>query len=148
MRALLQRVTEACVSVEDQIIGQIGPGVLILVCAMPEDDLDTARALALKISKLRLFKDEAGKMNLSLTQTGGSALVVSQFTLAADTSRGTRPGFSYAAKPDAAQTLYLQFAHALKNLGVPVETGQFGADMLVSLTNDGPVTIWLDTEKP
>ena len=148
MRALLQRVSEASVTVDEQIIGQIGHGLLILVCAMPEDDLDIVRALALKISKLRVFEDDAGKMNLSLAQTGGSALVVSQFTLAADTSRGTRPGFSYAAKPDLAETLYLQFAHALKGLGIPVETGKFGADMAVGLVNDGPVTIWLDTEKP
>lgn len=146
MRALLQRVTDASVTVEGTVIGQIGPGLLILVCAMPDDTTATADALALKISKLRLFKDDAGKMNLSLTQTGGSALVVSQFTLAADTSRGTRPGFSYAAKPDMAETLYLHFANALRNLDIPVETGRFGADMSVALTNDGPVTIWLDTE--
>ncbi|MBB3993461.1 D-tyrosyl-tRNA(Tyr) deacylase [Sulfitobacter undariae] len=146
MRALLQRVIQASVTVEGKIIGQIDAGLLVLVCAMPEDDYDTAKALALKISKLRLFKDEAGKMNLSLTQTGGSALVVSQFTLAADTRRGTRPGFSYAAKPDVAETLYLQFASALRDLGLPVETGKFGADMSVALTNDGPVTLWLDTD--
>ncbi|QUJ77014.1 D-tyrosyl-tRNA(Tyr) deacylase [Sulfitobacter albidus] len=145
MRALLQRVTHASVTVDGQTIGQIGPGLLILVCAMPEDDFDTVRALALKISKLRLFKDDAGKMNLSLTQTGGSALVVSQFTLAADTSRGNRPGFSGAAKPDVAETLYLQFAHALRDLNIPTQTGQFGADMAVTLINDGPVTLWLDT---
>jgi D-tyrosyl-tRNA(Tyr) deacylase len=146
MRALLQRVTDASVTVDGQTIGEIGAGLLILICAMPDDDYDTAKALALKISKLRLFKDDAGKMNLSLVQTGGSALVVSQFTLAADTRRGTRPGFSYAAKPDVAETLYLQFAYALRDLNIPVETGQFGADMSVALTNDGPVTIWLDTD--
>ncbi|HIF78692.1 MAG TPA: D-tyrosyl-tRNA(Tyr) deacylase, partial [Sulfitobacter sp.] len=106
MRALLQRVTEASVTVEGDIIGEIGPGLLILVCAMPEDTEETAEKLALKISKLRLFKDEGGKMNLSLAQTGGAALVVSQFTLAADTSRGNRPGFSGAAKPDMAEALY------------------------------------------
>jgi D-tyrosyl-tRNA(Tyr) deacylase len=146
MRALLQRVSHASVTVEGEVIGEISEGLLILVCAMPEDTFDTAKALALKISKLRLFKDEAGKMNLSLTQTGGSALVVSQFTLAADTRRGTRPGFSYAAKPDMAETLYFQFTHALRDLNIPVQTGQFGADMSVALTNDGPVTIWLDTD--
>lgn len=145
MRALLQRVTQASVTVESEVIGQIGPGLLIFVCAMPEDTTATADALALKISKLRLFKDDADKMNLSLTQIGGSALVVSQFTLAADTSRGTRPGFSYAAKPDMAKALYEHFAQALAALNIPVETGQFGADMSVALTNDGPVTIWLDT---
>lgn len=146
MRALLQRVHEASVTVDAEVVGQTGPGLLVFVCAMPGDDLDTVRALATKISKLRLFKDEAGKMNLSLVQTGGSALVVSQFTLAADTSRGNRPGFSGAAKPDDAETLYLQFAHMLKTLGIETQTGKFGADMDVSLTNDGPVTIWLDTD--
>jgi D-tyrosyl-tRNA(Tyr) deacylase len=145
MRALLQRVTEASVTVEGEVVGEIGAGLLILVCAMPEDTAKTAEALALKISKLRLFKDAAGKMNLSLAQTGGAALVVSQFTLAADTSRGTRPGFSYAAKPDLAEALYLGFADALRALEIPVATGRFGADMSVALVNDGPVTIWLDT---
>jgi len=147
MRAVLQRVTQASVTVDGAVIGQIEKGLMILVCAMPEDDEKTAEALALKISKLRLFKDDAGKMNLSLAQTGGAALVVSQFTLAADTSRGTRPGFSYAAKPDAAKALYLHFADQLRGLGIPVETGEFGADMSVALVNDGPVTICLDTER-
>ena len=146
MRALLQRVTTASVTVEGEVIGKIEAGLLILVCAMPDDDTTTADALALKISKLRLFKDDEGKMNLSLTQTGGSALVVSQFTLAADTSRGNRPGFSAAAKPDTAKALYEHFAQALNALDIPVQTGQFGADMSVALTNDGPVTIWLDTD--
>lgn len=145
MRALLQRVTEASVSVADDVVGQCGSGLMILVCAMPGDSEDSATALATKVSKLRLFKDDAGKMNLSILQTGGTALVVSQFTLAADTSRGNRPGFSGAAKPDAAEALYLTFAQSLRDLGVPTETGRFGADMSVSLTNDGPVTIWLDT---
>lgn len=145
MRALLQRVSDASVTVDGNTIGACGPGLLILVCAMPEDTEQTADALALKISKLRLFKDDAGKMNLSLVQTGGSALVVSQFTLAADTSRGNRPGFSGAAKPDEAKALYLHFAQALGALGIAAQTGEFGADMAVNLTNDGPVTIWLDT---
>ncbi len=148
MRALLQRVTQASVSVDGEIVGQCGPGLLVLVCAMPGDSLDTVRALAAKVSKLRLFKDDAGKMNLSILQTGGSALVVSQFTLAADTSRGNRPGFAGAASPGDAETLYLQFAHELTRLGVPSETGRFGADMQVHLVNDGPVTIWLDTDAP
>lgn len=146
MRALLQRVTQAAVTVDEEVVGQIDSGLLILVCAMPDDDTATADKLALKISKLRLFKDEAGKMNLSLAQTGGNALVVSQFTLAADTRRGTRPGFSYAAKPELARALYEHFATALRELDIPVETGRFGADMSVALTNDGPVTIWLDTD--
>ena len=148
MRALLQRVTEASVTVEGEIIGEIGPGLLILVCAMPEDTVETAEKLALKISKLRLFKDEGGKMNLSLAQTGGAALVVSQFTLAADTSRGNRPGFSCAAKPDMAEALYTHFARSLTTLDIPVQTGRFGADMSVALVNDGPVTLWLDSAAP
>ena len=141
MRALLQRVTEASVTVEGDIIGEIGPGLLILVCAMPEDTEETAEKLALKISKLRLFKDEGGKMNLSLAQTGGAALVVSQFTLAADTSRGNRPGFSAAAPPDEGERLYEHFVSALRATGIHVETGRFGADMAVHLVNDGPVTV-------
>ncbi|WP_187431531.1 D-aminoacyl-tRNA deacylase [Roseobacter fucihabitans] len=148
MRALIQRVAEASVTVDARIVGQIGPGLLILVCAMPGDDDALAKTLALKVSKLRIFHDAAGKMNLSLQQTGGSALVVSQFTLAADTSRGNRPGFSGAAPPDAANALYLRFAQALRDLDIPVETGRFGADMKVALINDGPVTIWLDTQAP
>lgn len=148
MRALLQRVSAASVTVDGTEIARIGPGLLIFVCAMPEDTYDTAKALAAKVAKLRLFKDDAGKMNLNIAQSEGAALVVSQFTLAADTSRGTRPGFSYAAKPDVAETLYLQCAHALKALNIPTQTGKFGADMSVALTNDGPVTIWLDTARP
>ena len=145
MRALLQRVTEASVTVEGEVIGKIGPGLLILVCAMPEDTEETAEKLALKISKLRLFKDDGGKMNLSLAQTGGGALVVSQFTLAADTSRGNRPGFSAAAPPDEGERLYEYFARVLMEQGIPVATGRFGADMAVSLINDGPVTIWMES---
>jgi len=146
VRALLQRVANASVTVDGVQISAIGPGLLIFVCAMPDDSFDTVQALAAKVAKLRLFKDDAGKMNLNVTQAGGAALVVSQFTLAADTSRGTRPGFSYAAKPDVAETLYMQFAHALRDLNIDVQTGKFGADMSVALTNDGPVTIWLDTD--
>ena len=145
MRALLQRVSDAAVHVDGALIGQTGPGLLILVCAMPGDSEAIAEKLAEKISKLRIFKDDAGKMNLSLVNAGGSALVVSQFTLAADLSRGNRPGFSGAAKPDEAKALYLHFAQALRDLGIATETGQFGADMAESLTNDGPVTMWIDT---
>lgn len=148
MRALLQRASTASVRVGEDVTGEIRAGLLIFVCAMPDDTPDVSAKLAAKIAKLRLFKDDAGKMNLSLAQTGGSALVVSQFTLAADTSRGNRPGFSGAAKPAEAEALYLQFIADLKSLGVPVETGRFGADMAVSLTNDGPVTLWLDTDAP
>lgn len=146
MRALLQRVTDASVTVKGEIVGEIGPGLLILVCAMPGDDVAAVQKLAQKITKLRIFKDDEGKMNLSLAQTGGEALVVSQFTLAADTKRGNRPGFSSALRTPEAETLYLQFAHAMKNLNVSTKTGRFGADMSVALTNDGPVTIWIDTE--
>ncbi|MEM1352131.1 MAG: D-aminoacyl-tRNA deacylase [Pseudomonadota bacterium] len=148
MRALLQRVSNASVSVDGDVIGQIDAGLLVLVCAMPGDTDDTAKALAAKISKLRIFKDAAGKMNQSLVDAGGAALVVSQFTLAADTSRGNRPGFSSALGPDEAHALYLKFAHFLRELNVPTQTGRFGADMSVALVNDGPVTIWLDTDQP
>ena len=144
MRALLQRVTEARVTVEGAVIGQIGPGLMILVCAMQGDAEDQAKALAAKVGKLRIFQDDAGKMNRSVLDVGGSALVVSQFTLAADTSRGNRPGYSSAADPETGNRLYEVFARALSESGIPVATGRFGANMAVSLTNDGPVTIWLE----
>ena len=144
MRALIQRVSEARVEVGGDVIGQTGPGLLILVCAMQGDGDEQALALAQKIAKLRIFKDDAGKMNRSLLDIGGSALVVSQFTLAADTSRGNRPGFSTAAPPDLGEQLYLGFADHLRGLGPHVETGEFGADMAVRLVNDGPVTIWME----
>jgi len=146
MRALIQRVSEAAVRVDGEVVGQCGAGLLILVCAMPGDDESVGEKLAAKIAKLRIFEDEAGKMNRALLDTGGAALVVSQFTLAADTRRGNRPGFSGAAAPDEANRLYEAFAAALAALGPSVETGRFGADMKVSLVNDGPVTIWIDTE--
>ncbi|SLN68736.1 D-tyrosyl-tRNA(Tyr) deacylase [Roseivivax jejudonensis] len=145
MRALLQRVSRASVSVEGAVLGEIGPGLMILVCAMEDDDEEAARRLAAKIAKLRIFKDEAGKMNLSLRDTQGSALVVSQFTLAADTARGNRPGFSSAAAPAEGERLYERFAGFLQDEGIAVATGRFGADMQVALVNDGPVTIWIDT---
>ncbi|MCQ0093311.1 D-aminoacyl-tRNA deacylase [Roseovarius sp. M141] len=144
MRALIQRVTEARVTVDGEIIGQTGPGLLVLVCAMLGDDPAKADLLAAKIAKLRIFQDPVGKMNLSLRDTGGSALVVSQFTLAADTRSGNRPGFSSAASPDEGRSLYEHFTGALRHQGVACETGLFGASMQVSLVNDGPVTIWLD----
>lgn len=148
MRALIQRVRQAQVEVDNRQVGQSGPGLLILICAISGDSEETAEKLATKITKLRIFADEAGRMNLSLLDTGGSVLLVSQFTLAADTSRGNRPGFSAASPPDEGERLYLHFAEALRSKGVIVETGQFGADMQVSLTNDGPVTIWLDSDAP
>lgn len=145
MRALLQRVTEAEVKVEGQKIGSTGAGLLILICAMAGDRQAEADQLINKITKLRIFKDDASKMNKSIIDISGSALVVSQFTLAADTKRGNRPGFSTAAFPDEGRALYEYFADGLAQAGVHVETGKFGADMKVSLINDGPVTIWLDT---
>ena len=146
MRALIQRVSEASVTVDGAVIGQCGNGLLILICAMQGDTDDLPGKLAAKISKLRIFKDEDGRMNRSLVDIGGSALVVSQFTLAADTKRGNRPGFSYAAAPADGERLYEAFAAELSALGIPVQTGRFGADMQVRLLNDGPVTIWLDTD--
>ncbi|HMS94210.1 MAG TPA: D-aminoacyl-tRNA deacylase [Tabrizicola sp.] len=146
MRAVLQRVSEAQVRVDGALVGETGKGFLILVCAMAGDGEAQAERLAVKIAKLRVFKDDQGKMNLSVRDIGGSALVVSQFTLAADL-RGNRPGFSTAAPPTEGERLYLHFAQALEREGVPVQTGQFGADMAVSLVNDGPVTIWMDTEQ-
>ncbi len=144
MKALLQRVTRASVTVDGQIVGQIGPGLLILICAMPDDTEAEVDKLSAKIAKLRIFKDGAGKMNLSLRDMGGQALIVSQFTLAADL-RGNRPGFSYAAPPDLAKQLYESFSAKVAALGITVQNGIFGADMVVALNNDGPVTIWMDT---
>ena len=146
MRALLQRVGQSSVEVSGHTIGKIDRGLLILICAMEADSPKDADQLASKISKLRIFTDDAGKMNRSLIDIGGAALVVSQFTLAADTSRGNRPGFSSAAPPEEGRRLYEYFAQALAALGIQVETGEFGADMQVALVNDGPVTIWLDTK--
>lgn len=144
MRALVQRVSRASVTVGGRLTGEIGAGLLILVCAMQGDGDAAADALAARVAKLRVFKDAAGRMNLSLTDTGGAALVVSQFTLAADTARGNRPGFSAAAPPDEGRRLYERFASALGGRGVTVALGEFGADMDVSLVNQGPVTIWLE----
>ncbi len=144
MRALIQRVSAAQVVVEGDTVGAIGPGLMILVCAMQGDGDANADALAAKVARLRVFRDEAGRMNRALLDTSGAALVVSQFTLAADTSRGNRPGFSAAAPPEEGERLYLRFAEALRAHGIDVATGVFGADMAVTLTNDGPVTIWLD----
>ena len=144
MRALIQRVQRASVDVEGDRIAEIGEGMLILVCAMSGDGEDKPAALARKISKLRIFRDEQGRMNKSIKDIEGAALVVSQFTLAADTSRGNRPGFSTAAPPDIGEMLYESFAQAVQDEGIPAEKGRFGADMAVELVNDGPVTIWMD----
>ena len=145
MRALVQRVSEAQVSVGGAVIGEVGAGLLILVCAMQGDGPEAADKLAAKIAKMRIFRDDEGRMNRSLLDVGGGALVVSQFTLAADTSRGNRPGFSAAAPPELGEQLYNHFVRAMAMQGVPVATGRFGADMAVALVNDGPVTIWMDT---
>ena len=145
MRALVQRVVEARVIVADKVVGQIGPGLLVLVCAMRGDTEAEAEWMAAKLAKLRIFSDTQDRMNLSLADTGGAALVVSQFTLAAET-KGNRPGFSLAAAPEEGKRLYEHFAATLREKNIPVETGIFGAKMKVALVNDGPVTIWLDSE--
>jgi D-tyrosyl-tRNA(Tyr) deacylase len=145
VRAVLQHVTHASVSVEGAVVGEIGAGLMILVCAMQGDTEAQADRLAAKIARLRIFKDAAGKMNLSVKDTGGSALIVSQFTLAADL-RGNRPGFSYAAAPEEGRRLYEYFTGRIASEGIAVANGIFGADMDVSLVNQGPVTIWMDTD--
>ncbi len=146
MRALVQRVSSASVTVDDETIGAISEGLLILVCAMSGDDHAIAEKLAAKVAKLRIFRDDEGRMNRALVDTSGGALIVSQFTLAADTSRGNRPGFSAAAPPEIGEPLVRHFADTLERLGINVAHGKFGADMRVALVNDGPVTIWLDTQ--
>ena len=143
MRAVLQRVSRASVSVDGQITGEIGAGLLILICAMQGDTNAQADQMAAKIAKLRIFKDDQAKMNLSIRDIGGAALVVSQFTLAADL-RGNRPGFSTAAPPVEGKRLYDHFTAQLQAQGIPTANGIFGADMDVSLNNDGPVTIWME----
>lgn len=145
MRALLQRVTTATVSVDGQTIGACDAGLLILACAMQGDTEAEVERLAGKIARLRIFRDEAGRMNRSILETGGSALVISQFTLAADTTRGNRPGFSTAAPPDEGQRLFDHLVRQIAAQGIPTQTGRFGAEMQVSLTNDGPVTIWMES---
>ncbi len=145
MRALIQRVTSASVTVDGQRIAKIGPGLLVFVCAMQGDGEQQADYLAAKISKLRVFADENGKTNLSLDDVGGLLLVVSQFTLAAEWRKGNRPGFTRAAPPDHGERLYDHFCGQLRAAGLPVETGRFAASMQVELVNDGPFTLWLDT---
>lgn len=147
MRILLQRVSHASVVVDEQLIGSIGRGYLLLVGVGKEDTQDTVNKLAKKVANLRLFPNEDGKFDKSLLDVEGEALVVSQFTLFGDARKGNRPSFIDAAPPALAAPLCDAFAHALTGLGVTrVETGRFGADMKVSLCNDGPVTLWLDSE--
>lgn len=148
MRAVLQRVRRGKVSVDGQAVGEIGQGFVILLGVGHGDSEDTARALAEKAANLRIFEDDQGKMNLSIRDVGGQALVVSQFTLYADTRRGRRPSFTDAALPDLARPLVDRFAQFLADQGIPAQTGQFGAHMLVEIENDGPVTIILDHPLP
>jgi D-aminoacyl-tRNA deacylase len=138
-----QRVAEARVRVEERVVGEIGPGVCVLLGVAVGDSGDAAAALAGKIARLRIFPDDAGRFDRSLLDVGGDALIVSQFTLLADTSKGNRPSFTAAAPPDEAERLYERFCAELRTLGVRVEQGVFGARMAVELVNDGPVTIVL-----
>ncbi|WP_282076547.1 D-aminoacyl-tRNA deacylase [Epibacterium ulvae] len=147
MRAVVQRVSEASVTVDGEIIGQIANGLLVLLCAMQGDEKEDADYVLRKISRMRIFRDDAGRMNRSLQDVAGSLLVVSQFTLAADTRSGNRPGFSAAASPEVGRNLYDYFVSQCHALELNTATGQFGADMKVALTNDGPVTIWIDSDQ-
>jgi len=144
MRALIQRVQSGKVSVEGRTVAEIGPGLVILLGAGHGDTPEQARFLAEKIVSLRIFEDEAGKLNRSLLETGGDALVVSQFTLYADTTRGRRPSFTDAAAPEIAAPLVECFTDFLRAQGIPTQSGVFGAHMLVQIENDGPVTLWLE----
>ncbi len=145
MRALLQRVTRAEVRVGERTVGSIGHGLLILVGVGHGDDDTTADALARRVCELRIFKDDEGRTNRSIRDVGGEALVVSQFTLYADTRRGRRPGFTDAAPPDVASRVWRSMAAGMEARGVRTASGEFGAEMAVELVNDGPFTIWLDT---
>lgn len=147
MKALIQRVKEATVSVDGTLISGIGQGYLILLGVFRGDDEEDARLLAEKIARLRVFSDENGKMNRSVTDVNGSILVVSQFTLCADYRHGNRPDFLSAEAPERADALYRYFVSLLAEKGIPTQTGRFGADMQVSLVNDGPVTIDMESEK-
>ncbi|HHO55693.1 MAG TPA: D-tyrosyl-tRNA(Tyr) deacylase [Trueperaceae bacterium] len=147
MRALIQRVSKAKVEVDNKIVGEINNGLLILLGISPNDSEEIAQKLALKISKLRIFNDEQGKMNLSVKDIGGSALVISQFTLYANAKKGNRPSYTNAAPPKIADELYQKFSKLLAKEEILVENGIFAADMKVELLNDGPVTIFLDSEE-
>jgi D-tyrosyl-tRNA(Tyr) deacylase len=147
MRACVQRVSQASVTVQGQVAGQIGPGLLVLLGVAADDDEHDARQLAEKIATLRVFEDAAGKMNLALADVGGAMLVVSQFTLCGDCRKGRRPSFDHAAPPELAQRLYQVFVQAVAGQGIPVETGRFRQQMQVALVNEGPVTLLLDSRK-
>jgi D-tyrosyl-tRNA(Tyr) deacylase len=142
---LIQRVSEAAVTVESRTVGRIGPGILALVGMEPGDGTPEAERLLERVLGYRIFEDESGRMNLSLRDVRGGLLLVPQFTLAADTRKGTRPGFSTAAAPDTARVLFGQFVELARRAHSTVETGEFGAHMRVALVNDGPVTFWLRT---
>jgi D-aminoacyl-tRNA deacylase len=146
VRAVVQRVSEAAVSVGGEVRGVVGEGVVVLLGVAAGDAPETADRLAAKVARLRVFENEEGRFDRSLLDTRGAALVVSQFTLIADTAKGNRPSFTGAAPPERAEALYERFCDALRDLGVPVETGAFGARMSVSLVNDGPVTIILHVD--
>lgn len=147
MRVVLQRVSHASVTVEEKVIGQIQRGFLLLVGVTHDDAMEDMEYLVRKIVQMRIFEDEEGKLNRSIQDVGGEILSVSQFTLYADTKKGNRPSFSKAAPGDVALEMFEQFNGLLRDTGIPVETGQFGADMKVELLNDGPVTILLDSKK-
>jgi len=145
MRACIQRVSEARVTVDGAVAGKIGRGLVVLLGVAPEDGEEELAWLAEKLVSLRVFEDAAGKMNCSLAEVGGAMLVVSQFTLYGDCRRGRRPGFSGAAPPELAERMYEAFVDRVRFLGIEVATGRFREHMLVSLVNDGPVTLWIDT---
>ncbi len=147
MRAVVQRVSEASVVIDGQVVGAIGRGFLVLLGVTHNDGEAEAAALARKIAGLRIFEDAASKFNLALSDVGGAVLVVSQFTLYGDARKGRRPSFTDAARPDRAEPLCDRFVELLRGEGLPVQTGVFGATMAVHLVNDGPVTLWLDTEE-
>jgi D-tyrosyl-tRNA(Tyr) deacylase len=148
MRVCLQRVKSARVTVEGEVTGEIGPGLVLLVGFRAEEDDSVVAPMAEKVAKLRIFEDDNAKMNLSLTDLGYSVLVVSQFTLYADTRKGRRPSFTGALEPVKAEKLYLRMVETFRSMGVPVATGRFGAKMLVEINNWGPVTILIDSDAP
>lgn len=147
MKAVIQRVSRASVDVNDETIGKIGRGFLVLLGVANEDTDEDMDYLVKKITQMRIFEDEAGKMNLSLKDVGGEILIISQFTLFASTKKGNRPSFTEAGAPDFSKEMYLKFIAACRDCGIHTEEGDFGAHMLVSLVNDGPVTITMDSKQ-